>query len=339
MRRCFLHIGTHKTGTTSIQHLLSRSSSALAEKGYFYPQSGRLEELPGHHNLAWEISGDPRFRKNAGTSDDLLREVKDKSAHIILSSEDFGASLDHEARFSAFLSSVELSGFSVTIIVYLRNQVDFLPRVYLTHLHAGWDLTWRESLMKIDHSKLLDGVRENDRLPQAYRILLHSGSALTRRRSILDADYCDFLRRARENANVELIVRSYDQARTSICGDFLSIFNLGLSDLHVDGEVWLNASLPLREYLLLFLRNRMGRELLENEKTAVNALVPAEAKEIALSPAERVHLFQKFRHDNRTLSVQYGIPEPEIGDISEVKDSPDAPYIDRLFSENMVSRL
>jgi hypothetical protein len=182
-------------------------------------------------------------------------------------------------------------------------------------------------------------VREIDRLPQAYRILLDSGSDLTRRRSILDADYCDLLRRARENANVELIVRSYDQARTSICGDFLSIFNLGLRDLHVGGEVWFNASLSLREYLLLFLRNRIGRELLENEKTAVNALVPSEAKEIALSPAARVDLFRKFRHDNRTLSVQYGIPEPEMGDISEVKDSPDAPYIDQLFSENIASIL
>jgi hypothetical protein len=339
MRRCFLHIGTHKTGTTSIQHVLSRSGSALAEKGYFYPRSGRLEELPGHHNLAWEISGDRRFRQNAGTSDDLIREVKDESADIILSSEDFGASLDHEARFSAFISLLESSGFRVTIIVYLRNQIDFLPRVYLTLLHAGWDLSWRESQMKIDHKKLLRRVRENDRLPQAYRILLDSGSALTRRKSILDADYCDMLRRARENANVELIVRSYDQARTSICGDFLSIFNLALSDLHPGGEVWMNASLPVREYLLLFLRNRLGRELLENEKTAVNALVPSEAKEIALSPAARLDLFRRFSYDNRTLSVQYGIPEPEMGDISEVKDSPDAPYIDQLFSENIASIL
>jgi hypothetical protein len=193
--------------------------------------------------------------------------------------------------------------------------------------------------MKIDHSDLLRRARENDRLPRAYLILLDSGWALARRESILDPDYCDLLRRARESGNAEVIVRSYDRARTSICSDFLSIFNLTLGDLQVGGEVWANASLPLREYLLLFLRNKMGRELLEKEEAAVNALVPPEAKEIALSPAARVDLFQKYRHANRTLSVQYGILEPEMGDISQMEESPGTPYVDELFSENIASIL
>src|SRR6202022_3469950 len=79
MPRCFIHIGTHKTGTTSIQHLLSRNSSALRQMGYYYPDAGRLELHPGHHNLAWGISGDRRFRDDYGTIDDLIREVENSS--------------------------------------------------------------------------------------------------------------------------------------------------------------------------------------------------------------------------------------------------------------------
>src|SRR5438105_1590424 len=247
MRRCFLHLGIHKTGSTSIQHLLSQNSSALAERGYFYPQSGRLRELPGHHNLAWEISGDRRFRENAGVIDDLIKEVKGTSENIILSSEDFGTCLDHEAKFAEFISLLQSSGFLVTVIVYLRNQVDYLLRAYLGLIQTGWKLGWRESLFNVDHRDMVRRLRENGDVPQGYLVLHHAGVDLGRDDSIFEAGFCELLRRVRENANVEVMVRSYDQARKSICADFLSILNLTLQDLQVDEEVWENPSLPVRE--------------------------------------------------------------------------------------------
>lgn len=302
MRKCFIHVGTHKTGTTSIQHLLSRNSNALQKRGYYYPRAGRLELSPGHHNLAWEISGDPRFQDDYGSLDDLIREVNDKSDHIILSSEEFGWSLYDKSRFSDFILLLQASGFLVTVILYLRNQMDYLPRAYLTTLECGGSKSWREW-------------------------------------TFFNVDYCDLLRRILENANVDVIVRSYDQARTSICRDFLSIFNLTLRDLHVNDEVWENVSRSLREYLLIFLQNRMGRKLFEDEETAVNKLVSPEAKKIALSPALRVELFHRFSDTNRNLFIQYGIPEPKMDNTSGVQYSPYTPYIDTLFSENTESQL
>ena len=35
-RRCIIHIGTEKTGTSSIQHFLSMNRAALAEQGVLY---------------------------------------------------------------------------------------------------------------------------------------------------------------------------------------------------------------------------------------------------------------------------------------------------------------
>lgn len=301
-RKCFIHVGTHKTGTTSIQHLLSRNSSALQERGYFYPQAGRLESSSGHHNLAWEISGDHRFRDNYGSIDDLIKEVKSRSDHIILSSEDFGWSLYNKSNFSDFILLLQSSGFLVTFILYVRNQIDYLPRAYLTSLDCGGNLSWREW-------------------------------------TFLNVDYCDLLRRFRESANVDIIVRSYDQARTSICRDFLSIFNLTLRDLHVEDEVWENVSRPLRDYLRIFLQNRMSRNLDENEETTINRLVSPEAKKIRLSPALRVDLFHRFRDTNRNLFIQYGIPEPKMDNTPGVQDSPETPYVDELFSEAIESHL
>jgi hypothetical protein len=312
MRRCFIHIGTHKTGTTAIQKVLSRNSSALEKRGYLYPQSGRLELHSGHHNLAWEISGDHRFQDAYGTIDDLSREVKDRSEDIILSSEDFECSLDNSSKFSDFVSLLRSSGFLITVILYVRNQIDYLPRIYLTLLHFGLNLTFDCIL----------------------RSTLDKGE-FRWREWVFNFDYCDVLTRIGEIANVNVVVRSYERARTSVCSDFLSIFNLTLRDLHVDEEVFENVSLPLRDYLQMFLLHRMGRRLLENEEKAVNGLVPPGAKKIDLSPVVKLDLYRKFRDTNWNLFLQCGIPEPKIENISGAQNFPETPYIDQLFSENI----
>lgn len=316
MRKCFIHIGTHKTGTTAIQHLLTRNTSALQEKGYFYPQAGRLELLPGHHNVAWEISGDHRFQNHYGTIDDLMREVKHRSENIILSSEDFECSLYNKSKFSDFISLLQSCGFLVTVILYVRNQIDYLPRLYLTLMYSGLDLSFKNVLEPT----------------------LETGE-FRWREWIFNFDYCDLLGRVGEHANVNVIVRSYEQARTSMCRDFLSIFNLTLRDLHVEDEVFEHVSSPLREYLLVFLHNRMGRSPLENEEKAVNSLVPPGAKKIDLSPVVKLDLFRKFRDTNRRLFLQYGIPEPKMENTYGGQDYPDTPYIDRLFTENIEADL
>ncbi len=317
MRKCFIHIGTHKTGTTAIQHLLSNNSSTLQERGYLYPQAGQLESLPGHHNLAWEISGDDRFRNHYGTIDDLIREVKNSSEDIILSSEDLGCSLHHSSKFSDFISSLQSCGFLVTVILYVRNQIDLLPRLYLTLVRS------------FGLNSSFDGV---------LRPTLETGK-FRWRAWIFNFDYCDVLTRIGRIANVNVVVRSYERASTAVCNDFLSIFNLTLRDLLVDDEVFVNMSLPIRDYLLIFLNNKLDRELFEAEEEAVKCLVPPENDKIELSPVAKLALFQRFYDTNRTLFIQYGIPEPKMQNADRERHCLDPPYIDKLFSENIAAYL
>ncbi|HYR75266.1 MAG TPA: hypothetical protein VEM96_05425 [Pyrinomonadaceae bacterium] len=291
--------------------MLYRNRPALLERGYFYPQAGCPEMLPGQHNLAWEISGDRRYQDRYGTIDDLIREVKDRSDDVILSSEDFECSLYNTSKFSSFISLLHSCGFLITVIPYVRNQIDYLPRIYLTLLLFGLDLPFARVL-----GQTLDK------------------GEFRWREWIFNFDYCDVLTRIGKTENVNVVVRSYEQARMSVCSDFLSIFNLTLRDLHVDEELFENVSLPLRDYLLMFLHNRMGRKLLESEERVVNNLVSQKASRVELSPVVRLDLFQRFRETNRNLFIQYGIPEPKLGDISGVQDCSDM-YIDELFSENI----
>ena len=53
MKTIFLHVGTHKTGTTSIQHFLARNRYELQERGFSYPDIHMLEDA--HHCLGGQL--------------------------------------------------------------------------------------------------------------------------------------------------------------------------------------------------------------------------------------------------------------------------------------------
>ncbi|MBN1638303.1 MAG: hypothetical protein JW866_05015, partial [Ignavibacteriales bacterium] len=72
----FIHIGSHKTGTTTIQYALHLNSQKLLQSGYRLPMSGRpVRCSAAQHNLCWEIRSDRRFDPQFGTWNDLINEI------------------------------------------------------------------------------------------------------------------------------------------------------------------------------------------------------------------------------------------------------------------------
>ncbi len=49
--RTFIHIGQHKTGTTSIQNALVKNRGLLIQRGLYYPEELLGERLPSHYAL------------------------------------------------------------------------------------------------------------------------------------------------------------------------------------------------------------------------------------------------------------------------------------------------
>ena len=107
MRKCFLHIGTHKTGSTSIQRTLTICPDNLERHGFFYPYRGRGADFVAHHNIAWEIIGDARYDSRHGTIGALLREIGRSDQNVILSSEDFSIAFRHLTTFKSFLRDLQ----------------------------------------------------------------------------------------------------------------------------------------------------------------------------------------------------------------------------------------
>src|SRR5579872_2086723 len=138
-RICFLHIGTHKTGSTSLQALLTSNEQFLERNGILVPRTGRAWTGSGHHNLAWEWNGDERFNPALGSWRNLLREIRSHDPpSFCLSSEDFEylhRKPDALCRIRRDLNSI---GYRVAIVVYLRPQADYAESLYAELVKHGF---------------------------------------------------------------------------------------------------------------------------------------------------------------------------------------------------------
>ena len=166
MRRLILHIGPHKTGTSSFQHWLRDNAATLAEVGLAVP----VDLLNANANgapLAHALLAAPKDRTSA-QSDLVTRFEQFCAAHptssVILSAErlsqllfsdrigEDGKSIresdrqkEQEAlRVHAALASL---GFDrIDIILLIRDQVGFLTSAYVQQLktmNARWDFATR----------------------------------------------------------------------------------------------------------------------------------------------------------------------------------------------------
>lgn len=153
MQKLLLHIGTHKTGTTSIQRFLSSNRAALRGQGLWYPGvhlGGHFRRHYAHHRVAHAIAGEG----NEGTRDDAKRffDAVRKGARpeetVLISAEPLYRHvlpLDAGATERRLMRGGEVEGdplpyiravrevigeFDVTVMVMLRRQDLFIESLY-----------------------------------------------------------------------------------------------------------------------------------------------------------------------------------------------------------------
>lgn len=130
--KLIIHVGTPKTGTTSLQTYLDKKQRKLRGKGILYPHN--LEKVqnptaPRHH---W-------FEKNLVTTHhthflenikNLISQIKDDTHTIILSSEGIYNSWWDFPEASKELLSVLAELFDTHIWVWFREPVGFIESFY-----------------------------------------------------------------------------------------------------------------------------------------------------------------------------------------------------------------
>ncbi|MBI1217023.1 MAG: hypothetical protein GC186_00625 [Rhodobacteraceae bacterium] len=150
MARVILHIGTHKTATTTIQNTFAANRALLARHGVIYPDLGRVA---GHHGLVMQWLPLPSvYELPGGAAAGWARvgALARKSGVVFLSSEEFSrgqplprVDLRELRRHLAPFDRIE-------VLCTLRDQLSYLQSIYLEvskkHVPPPWPTFLANSL-------------------------------------------------------------------------------------------------------------------------------------------------------------------------------------------------
>lgn len=142
MRRAIVHVGTPRTGTTSLQHILTRLRPALGGAGILYPDltpaSAAAPHL-SHQHLGEALDGRRPPRERAELLGLLAAGLRDTPCDVVLLSYEglcgvppaLGAARTLAALFAAH-------GFAMETLVTVKPQSEYLNSLY----------TWRTQFLR-----------------------------------------------------------------------------------------------------------------------------------------------------------------------------------------------
>jgi len=125
----YLHIGTHKTGTSALQTFMALRIEALKKKGVRYISAG-MGAGRQHHAYAWSLRGDEGYSLDIW--DAMRRELAEEHYPMdVLSSEAFWFS-------DPALVKEQVAGIDdVRVVIYLRRQDKYLQSLYKQTVVGG----------------------------------------------------------------------------------------------------------------------------------------------------------------------------------------------------------
>ena len=134
-----VHIGTAKTGSTSIQNMLRSLRRPLAAAGIDVPAAGRIEN-GSHHNLVCEFSAPLDYRPFLGGWDDLAAELKHNGSsarRFVISAEGLSDPANARQAIDRITALAEEADLNVRVVAYIRPQYLQIDSEYAQTVKAG----------------------------------------------------------------------------------------------------------------------------------------------------------------------------------------------------------
>lgn len=274
MKRLIIHIGTGKTGTTSIQDFLYNNKSLLLNHGVNYCSAGMTGN--NHHLLCRNYSRGDDVVYNSITQSllDLKSEIQ-KSQHNIhvISSEYFPGLLDNEVlELKQLLENV----CSVDIILYLRRQDYFLESWY-SQVVKAFPRKFDIDLLRANIEK--DGIFDYE--------------SLVKRWDIFDG---------------KLLVNSYEKSSFKggdlIC-DFLDKISSSIPyQIFKKNETYSNLSLSIEQAQL---KNELCERANEEQLSVLSKPIPLmfKTERHYLDRSSRLELVNSYKSKNDWVAINY----------------------------------
>lgn len=136
-KHLIFHVGTHKTGTTSVQTMMGTHRDFFETQGVLFPFAGHVRN-GGHHNIAWELNGDAGYDPALGSLADLAAELQATTLNsVLLSSEDFEFWYLRPDLLAQIKNVAEEAGFAVEVLLVLRPVTEYVESLYKELLKHG----------------------------------------------------------------------------------------------------------------------------------------------------------------------------------------------------------
>ncbi|MGE5213019.1 MAG: hypothetical protein ACM3NN_04925 [Nitrospirota bacterium] len=128
-RICYIHVGPHKSGTTSIQWFLQENSSALLAHGYFVPESDTRRGA--HHTLVEGMAGlDVGEHREPLVARSIAAMADTPAPGIIISSEALEGLFRNQRNTNAFFNRIQELSLQPKLILFPRNQPQWINSSY-----------------------------------------------------------------------------------------------------------------------------------------------------------------------------------------------------------------
>lgn len=229
MKTLYLHIGTPKTGTSTIQYFCRLNEEFLLRHGLCYPDLGfRFPGIGQNRNayfLSHKIYDDAKNRLPEAEAEEQekgfvkLEKLFARYNRVVISDEHLWNEKEIDThRLAQIRERMEKVGVTVKVIVYLRRQEQVIQSYWAQQVKEGMQLSFSEYIDK-----------------EKYRYF-----------------QLDYQKRLQEFADAlgreNIIVRCYEKGQyqgtgKTIISDFLNIFDIEITEECRDSDVSKNASL------------------------------------------------------------------------------------------------
>jgi hypothetical protein len=163
MKKIYLHIGSEKTGSTTLQRFLSVNRHRLGSDGYTYfcgenqicYSQGRYGHFPivaSFYTVTPDFISQAEHYENTRMLSSIRQELISESRHVILSCEHFSSRLTHVADLEKLARA--LRSHDVTVVFYMRPQSELLWSAYSTAVLNGRRTPLSSDKINADNSYL-----------------------------------------------------------------------------------------------------------------------------------------------------------------------------------------
>jgi hypothetical protein len=148
----YIHIGTHKTGSSAIQNALHKSEAELKKEKIIYIHAVELFK-----NIMKLKEPDDDIINSARTFliKETSRHKNKKEVKFVISFEGFSGNIEIGYTNSGIIAEIlkgVTAGFDVKIIVYLRRQDLFIESLYTQMIQQGHSFSFQEYINSLNKS-------------------------------------------------------------------------------------------------------------------------------------------------------------------------------------------